>query len=190
MEKNYLDAVANAFQEAKAWKFACLALGLACSGLAYGIIYQSRNTPVVLVPYNFASAEGPQKVQPTGKGEQTDDAYMVQTALGDLATVLNWTPESVEIQHQRFLNRMTPELYAEQNVKLLTDAGDFKAAATTESFYPVGSRVDRVSHQVAVDGTLVRWTGEKETLRMKVTYKLTYAPYKGYLHVAGLRIEK
>lgn len=190
MKKNYLDVVANAFQEAKAWKFASLVLSLVCGGLAFGLVYESRNAPVVLVPYNFASDKGTITVKPNGVAGETSPEYLAQTALGDLSTVLNWTPEDVEIQHQRFLNRMTPELYAEQNVKLMQEATDFKTNTTTESFYPVGTRVDGPHNQVIVDGTLVRWTGEKETLRLKVTYTITYAPYKGYLHVAGLQIKK
>ena len=190
MKKTYLDVVANAFQEAKAWKFTSLTLGLVAGALAFGLIYESRNAPVILVPYNLATEQGPLKIKPNGKAGQTSPDYLIQIGLGDLATVLNWTPENVEIQHQRFLNRMTPELYAEQNVKLLGDAADFKNSSVTESFYPMGSRVDAAHNQVIVDGTLVRWTGEKETLRLKVTYTITYAPHNGYLHVSGLRIQK
>jgi len=189
MSKNYLDVVANAFQEVRAWKYACLILGIVCFGLCYFLVSAAKNAPMVLIPYDFAVADGPQKIKPGGNDGMGSPDYLSQIALGDLATVLNWTPLSVEVQHQRFLNRMTPNLYAEQNVTLLAQAADFRNNSTTESFYPSGSKADAKGMQTVVDGTLVRWTGEKETLRLKVSYTITYAQYKGYLHVSGLQIK-
>lgn len=195
MKENYLDVVANAFKEARAWKYACFVLTGICAGLTVGLVYEAGNAPTVLVPYEFATAnglateKGPLTVQSLGTAGQTSPDYLSQVALGDLATVLNWTPGSVDVQHQRFLNRMTPELYAKQNVKMLTESAEFKSNSISESFYPSRSQIDVKQNQAVVDGTLVRWTGEKETLRLNVTYTITYAPYKGYLHVSGLRIE-
>ncbi|MBC8737243.1 hypothetical protein F6X40_10530 [Paraburkholderia sp. UCT31] len=185
----YLDVVANAFGEAKAWKFACLALGAVCAGLTFGLVYQARNSPVVLVPFNFATMDGKQTVSPNGNFADASPDYLAQIALGDLALVLNWTPDDVLVQYQRFLNRMTPDLYAEQNVSMLAEANDYRTTGTTQSFYPTGARATS-KNEVIVDGTLVRWTGEKESLRMKATYTISYTPFKGFLHVSGLRIQK
>ena len=59
---NYLESVATAFSEAKAWRAATFVLGLVCVILAYQLVAQVRNRPVVLVPYNAASRAGSRKV--------------------------------------------------------------------------------------------------------------------------------
>ena len=188
MKKNYLDSVANAHDEVKAWKLASLTLGAVCAALTIGIVIQARNAPVILVPPNFAQADGPEKVKPNGNFAKESPDFLVTTALGDLATILNWTPEDADIQTRRFLNRMTPDLYAEQNAKLLGAAAQYKTDATTQSFYPTNSKVSSDGN-VEISGTLVRWTGEKEVFRTPVTYTISYTTYKGYLHVSALRIK-
>jgi archaellum component FlaF (FlaF/FlaG flagellin family) len=188
-KQTYLDNVANAFKEVRAWKSACLALGAVCCVLGFGLIYQERNAPMILVPYDFATASGNVKINPNGKAGEVSPDYLATLALADLATVLDWTPETVEVQNQRFLNRLSTSLYADQNIDLTAKAAEFKANSTTESFYPNGTRVDASQNQVIVDGTLVRWEGEKQTLNKKVIYKISYQTTKGYLHVSALKIE-
>jgi type IV conjugative transfer system protein TraE len=186
----YTDAVANAFSEAKAWRAACLVVGLVAGVLAIALAIQSNSTPVTLVPANFAASTGKVTINPKkGFGSVSPD-YVSQMALGDLGLVLNWTPQTVRIQYQRFLNRMTPELYAEQNIKLLTQAGEFESNSTTQSFYPDVTKVSVDGNTVVANGTLVRWTGEKESIRVKATYTITYAKSEGYAHVASLKIQQ
>ena len=188
-KQTYLDNMANAFKEVRAWKSACLALGAVCCVLGFGLIYEERNAPMILVPYDLATASGNLKINPNGKAGEVSPDYLATIALADLATVLDWTPETVEMQTQRFLNRLTPSLYGDQNVDLMAKAGEFKSNSTTESFYPSGTRVDASQNQVIVDGTLVRWEGEKQALNKKLTYRISYDTYKGYLHVSRLKIE-
>jgi hypothetical protein len=188
-KQTYLDNVANAFKEVRAWKSACLALGAVCGVLAFGLIYQARNAPVILVPYGFATDNQKLQINPNGKAGEVAPDYLANIALADLATILNWTPETVELQHLRFLNRATPQLYAEENVALKAKAAEFKERNTTESFYPSGSRVDATTNTVFVDGSLVIWEGEKQTLNKKLTYQISYDTYKGFLHVSSLKIQ-
>lgn len=183
----YTDAVANAFSEAKAWRTATLFLMLICGVLAFSLIYQSRTTPVILVPAGYDTAKGPMKVVPSKDFAEASPDYLAQIALGDLALILNWIPDDVELQHQRFLNRMTPELYAEQNVTMMQQAAEYKSNSTSQSFYPNSTKVG-TKGQVVIEGTLVRWTGEKESVRVRVSYTITYSKYKGYAHVASLKI--
>ena len=190
MASKYTDAVSNAFSEAKAWRAATVLLGLVVGTLSIALVMQSRAAPMILVPANFASVDGPIKIQPTNEYGETSPDFLAQIALGDLALILNWTPDNVAVQHQRFLNRMTPELYAEQNVAMMTQASEFKSNSTTQSFYPTTTRVGAKGSVVVVDGTLVRWTGEKESIRARVVYTISYAKFKGYAHVASLKIQK
>lgn len=186
----YTDAVANAFSEAKAWRAACLVVGLVAGVLAIALAIQSNSTPITLVPANFASSNGAITINPKKGFGEVSPEYVSQMALGDLGLVLNWTPQTVKIQYQRFLNRMTPELYAEQNVQLLNQAEEFQSNATTQSFYPDTTKVSADGNTVVAQGTLVRWTGEKESIRVTATYTITYAKSEGYAHVASLKIQQ
>lgn len=188
-KQTYLDNMANAFKEVRAWKSACMVLGAVCGVLAFGLIYAERNAPMVLVPYGFATSDGKMKINPNGKAGEVAPDYLATLALSDLETALDWTPETVETQNARFINRLTERLYADQNVDLMTKASEFRSSGTTESFYPNGTRVDAAQNTVIVDGTLVRWEGEKQTLHQKVTYKISYETTKGYLHVSALKIQ-
>lgn len=188
-EKNpkYLDAIANAFSAAKAWRTASFLLGGVALFLAYMLVYQARNTPVVLVPFELASSNAKMTVPTNGELRGTSFEYMANTALSDLHLILDFTPDNVISQTTRFLNRATEDLYGQQSEVLLAQAAEYKKSAMTQSFHPDNVRVSSDSTKVEVSGTQIRWIGGKETMRTPITYVLTYRVYKGYLHVADLR---
>jgi len=90
-------------------------------------------------------------------------------------------------QHQRFLNRVTEDLYGEQREQLLAQADEYKRRSLTQSFFPESVKVSGDSTKVEVSGSQIRWMGGKETLRSRVTYVLSYKVFKGYMHVSDLR---
>jgi len=189
MRQSYTEILANAFSEARAWKLTTFVVTGLCAVLAIALIWQSHTTPVVLVPAGFAETQGKVTVQPqTFQGTSPD--YLAQVALGDLALILTWQPSNVELQYQRFLNRTTSELYQDQNVKLLADALKHRQTGTSQSFYPENVQVDVNSGRVIVDGYLVRWEGDKEVLRTRSRFTVTYRNQKGFLHVADLKISQ
>lgn len=186
----YLDVVSNAFAALTSWRTAFFASAISAAILGIGLIYQTNKVHTILLPYDVATASGNIKLDLAAANySETNPEYTANLALGDIGLLLNWTPESVIVQHQRFLNRMTPSIYAEQNVQLLQQAETFRVDGVTQSFFPDQTKVSG-NNQVRVAGTLVRWTGEKETLRMKVAYVVTYSKFKGYMHVSALSIEK
>lgn len=185
----YTDLVANAFSEARAWKFATATLAAVCGMLAFGLIYESRNNPVILIPQNFAAENGVMKIQP-GQFADTSVDYLGQVALGDVALILNWRPETVVTQYQRFLNRATNDLYAKEQVRLTAEAAEHKSTATSQSFYPDSARVNPSRSSVEVEGTLIRWMNDKETVRSRIKIVVTYKIYKGYYHVADIELQK
>jgi type IV conjugative transfer system protein TraE len=186
-KQNYLDSVANAFQTAQAWKTATYTLGAAVIFLVGALIYQQRNTPVVLVPHDLAASSARVTVTTNGEIRGTSSEYMANTAMSDASLILNFIPDNVVTQTTRFLNRLTEDLYGEQREQLLAQAEDFKRRGVTQSFYPSEIKVSPDGTRVQIDGTQLRWVGGKETLRAKLTYVITYKVYKGYLHVADLR---
>ena len=183
----YLDLVANAFKTAQAWRFAAFTLAGVVLLLAYFLVYQARNTPVVLVPHDLAANNERVKVSVNGELRGTSFEYMANTGLSDLTLILNFTPENVISQHQRFLNRVTDELYGTQNTRLLAEAENFKKRAITQSFYPSAIKVSPDSTQVEITGTQLQWIGGKESVRSTVTYIITYAVTKQFVHVSDLR---
>ncbi len=188
-EKNsrYLDVVANAFSAMQAWRMASFLMAGVIAFLVYALVYQARNTPVVLVPFELAAQGKQARVATNGEIRGTSFEYMANMALSDLTLILNFTPDNVVSQHQRFLNRVTEDLYGAQRETLLAQADEFKRRNLTQSFYPDDLKVSADSSKVEVSGTQIRWMGGKETLRSRVTYILTYKVFKGYMHVSDLR---
>lgn len=183
----YLDVIANAFSAVKAWRAAALALAGVVAFLAWALTYQARNSPVVLIPFELATSGTKMQVAVNGELRGTSQEYLANAAMSDLSLILNFTPDNVVSQHQRFLNRVTEELYATQRGPLLAQAQEYKRRAMTQSFYPSDVKVSASGTKAEVRGTQIRWMSGKETLRTPVTYIVTYKSYKGYLHIADLR---
>lgn len=182
----YLDLVANAFKTAQAWRFASFTLAAVVVMLTYFVIYQARNTPVVLVPFDLAASTERMKVSVNGELRDTSAEYLSNVALSDITLILNFTPDNVVSQYQRFLNRVTEEVYGNQNAKLLSDADNYKKRGITQTFFPASIKVRAETSQVEINGTQLQWVGGKESVRSTVTYVITYSVTKQFLHVADL----
>jgi len=189
MKARYTDILVNAFSEVRAWKATTLCVTGLCAMLALALIWQTQNTPTILIPAGFAETTGKVSVHPKDFRNTSPD-YLAQTALGDLALILTWHPDNVVMQYQRFLNRTTSALYADQNVSLLAEAEKHRQTGVSQSFYPEEVKVDLKAARVVVDGFLVRWEGSKEVLRRKSRFSVTYVNHKGFLHVANLELVK
>lgn len=187
MSAPYIDLSSNAFKAIKAWKFATMTLAATTGLLAFALIYQGRNQPVVLIPHDLAVSKGRMEVPLNGELRGTSFEYMANAALSDLSLILNFTPDNVITQHQRFMNRLTEDLYGKQREELLAQAQIFKSRAVTQSFYPQDVKVSPDFKKVEVTGTQLRWVGGKESVRSTVTYIVSYSMFKGFLHVSDLR---
>ncbi len=183
----YLEVVANAFKTAQAWRMATFVLSGVVAVLAFSLVSQARNTPVVLVPYDLAANGKNMTVTTNGEIRGTSVEYMANIGLADLALILNFTPDNVLSQTQRFLNRTTESLYGAQRETLLAQAAEFKSRNVSQSFYPADVKLSADGSRVEIVGTQIRWMGGKDTFRQKVTYILSYKVFKGFLHIADLR---
>jgi type IV conjugative transfer system protein TraE len=183
---HYLGATANANRATQAWKYASFLLGGMAIAFAYLFVGQVRNAPIALIPYDLATAKGNMTVNVNGELRGTNAEYVANLGLSDLTLILNFTPDNVISQHQRFLNRLTEELYGTQRENLLAQAEDYKRRSYTQAFYTSGVKVSSDSSTVEITGTQIRWIGGKD-IRTTVTYVLTYKSYKGFMHVSDLR---
>lgn len=185
----YLDVVSNAFKTSSAWRSAFFVSGAIAVALAFALISSAKNTPVVLVPQNFAMESGNMKVTTNGEIRGTSSEYLADVALGDLAMILDFTPDNVVTQYQRFFNRLTSSLYGAEKDTLLGQAKELEKKGITQSFFPSDVRVTPDGKMVYVKGTQIRWTAGKEMQRVNIRYRITYTFYKGYLHISDLRQE-
>lgn len=183
---NYLSATANANRATQAWRYASFLLGAMAIAFAYLFVTQVRNSPVVLVPFELATSKGNMAVMVNGEMRGTNAEYLANLGLSDLTLILNFTPDNVISQHQRFLNRLTEDLYGQQRETLLAQAEDFRRRAITQAFYTSNIKVSADSTKVEITGTQIRWIGGKDN-RTSVTYVLTYKSFKGFMHVSDLR---
>lgn len=185
----YLEVIHNLFAAKQAWKFAAFVLAGISAFLAYSLVYQARNTPVVLVPHSLIANTDRVKVATSGDIRGTSAEYMANLAMSDLSLILNFTPDNVQSQHLRFLNRVTEELYGNQKDTLTAAANDLKRRGITQSFFPSNVKVSGDSTRVEVAGTQIRWSGSTEIMRTNMTYIITYKVYKEFMQISDLRQE-
>lgn len=188
MSNRYPDMLANAFSSVKAWRTATFLLGGICAFLAASLAYTSLQAPAYLVPYEFATTTGKVKVAPGAANVNPD--YLASIALGDLALITTFHPENVRVQFQRFLNRTTPALFAEQEMRLTAEAKEYADQKVSQTFYSNTTQVSRKGDRVEISGWLVRSAGNKEVLRSQVTYQLTYKESRGMLYVDGVSLKQ
>lgn len=187
-KKTYLDIIANAFNEAKAWRMAALSLGAAVVFLTGALIFTTQNVPTVLVPHDFAANGARMKVTTNGEIRGTSQEYLVNLAVSDLGLITNFTPDTVVAQYERFLNRTTDSLYGSQAAALRDEAKSLKKESTTQAFFPSAqTRASADGTKVEVSGTLIRWLSDREVIRTSVTYVITYSVFRGYFHVKDVR---
>lgn len=183
----YLDTIANLFQEARAWRMASLLLGATTAFLACALIYQAQNMPTVLVPFDFATSKGNVTVNTNGSLRGTSNEYLVNLALSDLSLITNFTPDTVVVQYERFLNRLTESLFGSQRDALREEAQSLRKDGATQAFFPnERTKVAADQSVVIVSGTLVRWKGDREIVRQPATYHISYSVFKGYFRVKSI----
>jgi hypothetical protein len=183
----YLDTIANAFNEAKAWRTTTLVLGAAVVFLTGALIFTAQNAPTVLVPHDFATNNARTKVATNGDFRGTSQEYLVNLALSDISLVTNFTPGTVATQYERFLNRTTESLYANQGSSLRDEAKSLAREGATQAFFPnERTRVSASGDKVEVSGTLIRWQGDKEVIRTQTTYVVSYAVFNKFYHIKSL----
>lgn len=183
----YVDLVHNLADAVKAWKVVTILLAALTVCAILGMAWLATHQTVVLVPQDVAFAPKKITVQTTAG---FTDSYLGYLAQADVALALDWTPDDVSAQYTRFLDRTTPEFYASQQVGMLASALDHAKAAEVQSFYPSKTKLVG-KNAVSVQGTLVRWIGDKQVFHQPVVYTVTYVPGPGGLpYVSSLNTDR
>jgi hypothetical protein len=182
---HYPHGLAKAFNEGRAWRYVSFVVSGIALILVMALVYVATHEPVTLVPYGMSLAKGPVKVHPGG---DENGPYLAYVAQADLGLALNWTPNTVKAQLERFLNRLTPAAYAKEQASLLAAAKLDRQNDITEAFYP--HRVQYAGNTVQVEGLLVRYAGSVQMTSKPVTYSLTYTFLQGKPYVSVLEKAK
>lgn len=176
-----LDSVKQGVVEAKVWRSAFKFMAVVAFALLAGLLWFVAHPSIVLLPQGVAEATGPMKVT---VGKATDPQYLTEVALSDLGLLLDWTPDTVTTQYARFLNRVTPALFASKQVSLVAEAQKHQKAAETEAFFPKTTTVQGLT--VSVVGELDQWIASNQVVHQDTTYVVTYQFEGGMLHVASV----
>src|SRR5690606_29617844 len=116
----YFNTLRNQWLSSRAWMLSTLVFMFFSMYLLTVIVGLSRNTPVRLVPYDFAAHNGYVTVDTTGLGDKTE--YLTSIASADVMNYASWSHRTISRQMGRFVNRMTPRLYARVGTTLINDA--------------------------------------------------------------------
>ena len=182
----YLELLVNAANRISVWKWvAALEAGIIVA-LIYALIMAIQSMPVRLVPHNFSANNGAYIIKPNG---ESNAEYMVNIAENDVKLLTDWTPQTVGVQYSRFLNRCTPELFAEKNIELQVDAGTLQKTSYSQVFYP-NNRKFVGSGRVQIQGTLIRYAGEKIILQTAGVYTVGYRFYNGMPSITEIQYSK
>lgn len=191
-QTKYGSKIANLSLELNAWRMTSLILMASSFILAYSLMQVSSHTTTIIIPHQVLAAGKQFKIKDNGF---EDPEYLGNLALADIQLLLNWTSENVQKQYGMFLNRATTELYGKENVRLLNEAKENSSNAVTQAFYPLSIKQNnnasaKYAGVAAVSGILVRYEGEKQVLRTKVSYILRYKDVAGLLKVDSVEFKE
>ena len=186
MSDKQLDSLIVASREKRAWQLAALLFAGISIVFAYFLINKHTDIPIAIVPHTVESSSG--RITVKSSGVQDYD-YISNLAVADIKLLTDWQPATIDTQYNRFLNRLTPEYFANQNVELIKQAKKYKGTTATQVFYPHKSYLEG-DNVVGVKGNLVRWEGEKEVFRNPIEFKIYYEYVGGKLYVANVETTK
>ncbi len=181
MVEKHPEGLVRAWKEGRAWRFAAFIFAGFSLILLLAVLYEAQHSPTTLIPYGLAMATGPVKVTPGG---HNNGKYLAYVGQADLSLLLDWTPDTVKDQYDRFMNRMAPSLYAAEQAKLLGAAIVNKKNDITEAFY--AKNVSFSGHKVKITGLLNQWSGSALISSHPAVYSLTYAFTDGTPYVTSL----
>lgn len=169
-----MDALRNQAKSSRAWMSVTLFLMGLIVFLVLALAAQSVNTPVRLIPQQYDAATGPIEIASKLSGSED---YLTQVAIADVQNYTTWTPKTAPSQMARFVNRMTPKLYASQGAALMERAANLGGSEQSQSFF-----IDRTSvggTNVIVEGTLTIWQGKEQVSNIRMVYTVGYVKQGG-----------
>lgn len=176
----YMSVLANQWQRSQAWIVVSFLLGGFCVYLLLSNVAQTKKMTVRLIPQEYDMVHGPVDVDRTATSSAT---YLTLIALADVKNYTDWTPRTVQNVTGRFVNRMTPSLYAVQGNQAMLAAEERAKGERSQSFYVEATSVK--DEQVKITGILRIWQGQVEVSSDRTEYTLTYSSSDGVPKIQG-----
>lgn len=183
IKSTYPDVIVNAFKSVQAWKSLSMVLIGILIFETIALLWLASHQTALLIPQHLPRDRGAIKVD---LGSPYSPEYLTAVAKGDVYSLLNWTPDSIDQQYGMFMSRLTPALYDKQREVLIQESKLHRDDGLTQSFYVTRSFVN--DNEVTLHGILVRATGGREIFRGPAVYTLTYTDSGGgVLLLSGVR---
>ena len=177
---SYVRNLFNLAKSARAWRAAFMAVVAVLVIVLWMLRGIVNDMPVRLIPYDYAINKGISSVPEIGVASPE---YASRIAIADISLYSNWTPNTVGKQFRRFLNRCAPELYSNQQPKLINLAEEYSNGNRSRAFFPRRTSVNE-GPVVKVTGELRRYEGDQLLSSRLVTYSVEYRLLHGvpYIH--------
>lgn len=176
MASGYMSLTANLIRNRDSWKWAAFIMLTVWILTLTTLMVSKSNAPSYLIPYSFAESNGRYEVKPRGG---TEEEYLSLIASSDLYSIMNWTPRTIHDQYSRFLNRASPELYAEKNAEMIEEADNYSAQGYTQAFYVEGVAVSQGLDFVEFTGLYKLWQSSELIIDRPMVYRMKYVKYNG-----------
>jgi len=172
---------ANLIKNRDSWKTSAFIMTGIVVFCLWALFFQKTNEAAYIISYEHVVSEGKLKVTPA---EGTAQEYLALLASADISSLLNWKPKTVLNQYSRFLNRTSPEFYAQNHVRLINEANDHSDHNRSQTFYvdPMSITV-RKGNKVLFTGELNLWEGDVKVFSRTQTFQLTYLKQRGFYTV-------
>ena len=146
-----------------------LAVSLIICNLTLGILlwHESDKKDIILIPANMNH-----KSEITNTG--VNAAYLESIAVMLINNRLNITPKTVKNNNANILKSVSPQYYASFKKKLFTDESVIKSSKISSTFFIRSTHADVINLRVSINGTLVRWVGERKIGEDDKEYILTF----------------
>lgn len=183
MSTRYISKLRNLARERTAWVFVSLILGAVALGQMYGMLrlYESHTT--ALVPYNIMDAKGPIKI--SSKGGYSPE-YLTLLATADLPLKTNWTPANIQTQYARLLNRLDPDLFAQESARLLAEAKEVADKGSDSQVFHITKTSVLGENKVKLMGVLIRNKGEKQVFNSRFSFVIEYKRTQGIPMISSI----
>lgn len=165
----YLNALRNQWVVSRAWMFTTFVFALFSAYLLIVLGRTVADMPTRLIPYEFATVNGPVKVTSGGKAS---GEYLALISASDLKSYTDWTPRTVQRMYATFANRLTPSLYAKIGADLVARSETLAGSERSQSFFV--SHAEATKDTVRISGTLRVWQGSELIESKSLVYTLGY----------------
>ncbi|NQY42979.1 MAG: hypothetical protein HRT87_06540 [Legionellales bacterium] len=108
------------------------------------------------------------------KGDAVSKEYLEDMTIMASHLLLDKNKSNIQYNHNKLLKYIHPDNHTKVKRKLLVDAKKYKKENLSTSFYPNLARIDMNNNTVTLPGELLTRVGDREVLREKKIFKLSF----------------